>query len=29
MITLRQDGILKALKGITTIDEVWRVTSEV
>jgi type II secretory ATPase GspE/PulE/Tfp pilus assembly ATPase PilB-like protein len=28
MITLKQDGILKALKGITTIDEVWRVTSE-
>lgn len=28
MITMRQDGILKALKGITTIDEVWRVTTE-
>ncbi len=28
MITLRQDGILKALKGITSIDEVWRVTSQ-
>jgi type II secretory ATPase GspE/PulE/Tfp pilus assembly ATPase PilB-like protein len=28
MITLKQDGILKALKGITTIDEVWRVTTE-
>lgn len=28
MITLRQDGILKALKGITTIDEVWRVAAE-
>lgn len=28
MITMRQDGILKALKGITTIDEVWRVCSE-
>ncbi len=28
MITMKQDGILKALKGITTIDEVWRVTSE-
>lgn len=26
MITMRQDGILKALKGITTIDEVMRVT---
>ncbi len=29
MITMKQDGILKALKGITTIDEVWRVTTEV
>ncbi len=28
MITMRQDGILKALKGITTIDEVFRATSE-
>lgn len=28
MITMRQDGILKALKGITSIDEVWRVTSQ-
>ncbi len=28
MITMRQDGILKALKGITSIDEVWRVTTE-
>jgi type IV pilus assembly protein PilB len=28
MISLKQDGILKALKGITTVDEVWRVTSE-
>lgn len=28
MTTMKQDGILKALKGITTIDEVWRVTSE-
>lgn len=28
MITLRQDGILKAIKGITSIEEVWRVTSE-
>ncbi len=28
MLTLRQDGILKALRGITSIDEVWRVTTE-
>ncbi len=28
MITLKQDGILKALKGITSIDEVLRVTTE-
>jgi len=28
MITLKQDGILKALKGITSIDEVLRVTSD-
>ena len=28
MITMRQDGILKALKGITTIEEVVRVTEE-
>lgn len=28
MITMKQDGILKALKGITTLDEVWRVTSQ-
>ncbi len=27
MITMKQDGILKALKGITTMDEVLRVTS--
>lgn len=27
MITMKQDGILKALKGITTIDEVLRVTT--
>ena len=27
MISMRQDGLLKALKGITTIDEVFRVTS--
>ncbi len=28
MITLKQDGIVKVLKGITTIDEVIRVTTE-
>ncbi len=28
MITMRQDGILKALDGITTIEEIWRVTKE-
>jgi len=28
MITMRQDGILKALKGVTSIEEVVRSTSE-
>ncbi len=28
MLTLRQDGLLKALEGITTLEEVWRVTAE-
>lgn len=28
MVSLRQDGIIKALKGMTTIDEVFRVTTE-
>ena len=28
MITMRQDGIIKALKGLTTIEEVIRVTEE-
>lgn len=28
MTTMEQDGILKALAGITTLDEVWRVISE-
>lgn len=27
MITMRQDGLLKALEGLTTIDEVFRVTA--
>jgi type II secretory ATPase GspE/PulE/Tfp pilus assembly ATPase PilB-like protein len=27
MITMTQDGLIKALKGITTIDEVLRVTT--
>lgn len=26
MITMEQDGLIKALQGITTIEEVWRVT---
>lgn len=28
MVTMTQDGILKALSGITTIDEVWRVADQ-
>lgn len=28
MATLKQDGILKAFDGITTLEEVWRVTKE-
>lgn len=28
MITLKQDGVLKVLKCITTLEEVWRVTKE-
>ncbi len=28
MITMKQDGILKALDGLTTIQEVWRVTKD-
>jgi type IV pilus assembly protein PilB len=28
MVTMIQDGILKAIKGLTTIEEVWRVTRE-
>lgn len=28
LISLRQDGILKALDGLTTIEEVWRVTRD-
>lgn len=28
MVTMRQDGVLKAIEGITTLDEVWRVTKE-
>lgn len=27
-VTLAQDGVLKALSGITSLEEVWRVTSE-
>ena len=29
MITMRQDGYLKALEGITTIEEVNRVTADI
>ncbi len=29
MITMKQDGIIKALKGITTVDEVIRVTTSI
>ncbi len=28
MVTMIQDGIIKALKGMTSIDEVWRVTKD-
>lgn len=28
MVTMRQDGILKAIEGITTLEEVWRVSRE-
>lgn len=28
MITLKQDGVLKALDGLTTLEEVWRVTKD-
>jgi len=28
MITMREDGFLKAQKGITTLEEILRVTSE-
>jgi len=28
MITMTQDGILKALEGITTLDEIWRVADQ-
>ncbi len=28
MVTMLQDGILKAIDGVTTIEEVWRVTKE-
>ncbi|MEK7158394.1 MAG: ATPase, T2SS/T4P/T4SS family, partial [Patescibacteria group bacterium] len=28
MLTMRQDGIFKAIQGLTTIDEVWQVTRE-
>ncbi len=28
MITMKQDGILKAMDGLTTIEEIWRVTKD-
>jgi type IV pilus assembly protein PilB len=28
MITMEQDGLIKVLQGITTVEEVWRVTKE-
>lgn len=28
LITMKQDGIIKALNGLTTIEEVWRVTKD-
>lgn len=28
MITMSQDGVLKAIEGVTSLDEVWRVTGE-
>ena len=28
MLTMLQDGIIKALRGVTTLEEVWRVTRE-
>lgn len=28
MITMKQDGIIKALAGLTTLEEVWRVTKD-
>jgi len=28
MVTMKQDGILKAIEGITSIEEIWRVTKE-
>ena len=29
MITMEQDGLIKALEGITTVDEVWRVARDI
>ena len=28
MMSMQQDGVLKALQGITDLSEVWRVTEE-
>jgi len=28
MVTIKQDGILKAIEGLTSLEEVWRVTKD-
>ncbi len=28
MVTMKQDGILKAIEGLTTLEEIWRVTKD-
>jgi len=28
MVTMKQDGVLKAIDGLTTLEEVWRVTKD-
>ena len=28
MVTMKQDGVLKAIEGLTTLEEVWRVTKD-
>jgi len=29
MMTMEQDGLVKALSGVTTVDEVWRVARDI